>query len=191
MIVPAPSELRPCPVCGNPAELHSMAYDNFNPAEYVVFCQDSHCAGNQSPASSTAEEAVAIWNDLACKPYRWHKNSCPNCGWREGDSLEYPEEIEETPLPLWRNILRRIASGPVTFADCWYFISFLALFSAFIKTFSIYGVAAEFSFIKQVFVASSFVFPVVFLRFTYRLYTDWRDLRAYNNAFRPSATESH
>ncbi|MGR0479814.1 MAG: hypothetical protein ACTFAL_00005, partial [Candidatus Electronema sp. V4] len=47
---------------------------------------------------------------------------CPNCGWSEADEQGFLEHQQNLPeLPRWKRILRRIESGPVTIADCYYF----------------------------------------------------------------------
>lgn len=102
-------KILPCPVCGKPAELHKTAEgtDEYPDSGcFVVFCQDTHCAGNFAPERSTAEEAISAWNVLATYPSSlWYKSSCPACGW---------SDLEDFPrLPKWKRILN---SDVITFS---------------------------------------------------------------------------
>lgn len=103
MIEPIPSglELLPCPVCGKPAELHKTdeGTDEYpDNGCFVVFCQDTHCAGNCAPERSTPDEAIAVWNEQATNPkFRWYKSCCPSCGWSDPEDFPHPSK--------WKRIL--------------------------------------------------------------------------------------
>lgn len=170
MIVPSASELRPCPVCGKPAELHSTAYDNFNPAEYVVFCQDSHCAGNQAPACSTAEEAAATWNKLAGQPYRWHKTCCPACGWCEADEKGFQEHLATLPKPSrWERLSRRI-NWDLFLTDGYWICCIVVLFQAFDSFLKLNGIPSGFTLLSPYLrTILLFAAPLCFIRIVYSI----------------------
>ncbi len=174
-----PVELLPCPVCGKPAEL-LVSPDR---SGFVVFCEDSYCAGNCVPEFGTKEEACAAWNDLARRAdFRWYKSCCPNCGWSEADEQGFLEHQRNLPQPpRLKRILRRIDSW-VKFSDLYLFAVVLLLIRGFDDVLRSQGIESGFTPYDQFMVSASFaVLPVAF-RVIYdflQTYIRNRELKAF------------
>lgn len=137
----------------------------------ILTCHEFDTSMNETtPVASTAPEL----------------NPCPNCGWSEADEqgfqqyLEYQQSLPEPSLP--HRILRRIADGPVAFSDCWYFLSFMTVFSEMFNTFSSNGIAFDFPLHIRLLCASFFVAPVIIFRFLYRIFFERRERAEFENA---------
>ena len=103
------TELLPCPFCGGEADISDEGLGT-EPERYWVFCANSRCFVEGTPAFTTEAEAIEAWNtrhDRTCKIYRISStrdirkcslcgkhmyfsnpfarenlNYCPNCGAR-------------------------------------------------------------------------------------------------------------
>ncbi len=167
MIVPSPAlQLLSCPVCGGLAELH-QADDGSE--SFVVFCSDSHCAGNQAPACSTAEEAAATWNKLAGQPYRWHKTCCPACGWCEADEKGFKEHLATLPKPSrWERLSRRINWDGILTDAYWMFCILFSL-RVFDHALTLNGITSVFTLSFSLRFILIFATPLYVIRIAYSI----------------------
>jgi len=122
IMLSASSDLLPCPVCHKPAELHKTAEGTDEHPEsgcFVVFCQDSHCAGNCVPSADNEYEAVVAWNSFASTlKYLWYKSCCPNCGWSEDTAFE--RQLQHPVYSFFQRALCRFRRDSLPLFVCFF-----------------------------------------------------------------------
>ncbi|MGR0479846.1 MAG: hypothetical protein ACTFAL_00170 [Candidatus Electronema sp. V4] len=110
---------------------------------------------------------------------------CPNCGWSEADEQGFLEHQQNLPeLPRWKRILRRIESGPVTLADCYYFFVVFTLSQFFLQAVAAeFGIHIVWAFHEYLLIPSLVVVPVIISRFLYQLLSDYLMRKELDHAF--------
>ena len=187
-------DLLPCPVCGKPAELHKTADGTDEYPDngcFVVFCQDTHCAGNCAPERSTPDEAIAAWNEQAAHPeFRWHKSCCPNCGWSDADEQgfqQYLEHYQSLPQPpRWKKFLR--------FVGRWFSVDFYWAFIFFIFLHELdyvlqsQGIESGLTTLHYFMIPAIFLAPVIVCRGLYGLLEHYVQNREFEELFNNTTT---
>lgn len=184
-------DLLPCPVCGKPAELHTAEGTDEYPdsCSFVVFCQDTHCAGNCAPERSTPDEAIAAWNEQAAHPeFHWHKSCCPNCGWSDADEQDFLEHQSNfSEPPRWKRILRFVGRW-FSFAD-FYWVSIISShLIAFDELLKSQGIESGFITLHYFMAPVIFLFPVIACRAVYSLLQYYEQKREFEELFNIDTT---